>query len=186
MTKETWADIPDWEGCYQASSDGRVRSLDRLVMQDGKWGPYARTMKGRILRPSYCTNGYTFVVLSKPKRPPCYSLIHRLVAFAFLGQPAHGQEVRHLNGVRDDNRLANLQWASRSENHADKLAHGTHNRDERNHQAKLTVHQVHEIRLSTLSQLQLSKIYGVSVPTISEIRSGKAWSWLNTYSRLAP
>jgi hypothetical protein len=72
--------------------------------------------------------------------------LHRMVLEAFVGPAPDGMEARHLNGDRFDNRLENLAWGTRKENHADKKRHGTSARGERNPQAKLTREDVEEMR----------------------------------------
>lgn len=72
-----------------------------------------------------------------------------------------------------------LRWDTRSGNHADKVIHGTHNRGERNVNAKVTEDQVLEIRSSKQALSVLSKMYGISVAAVSSIRTGKNWKYLN-------
>lgn len=178
MMPEEWKDISGWEGFYQASTEGEIRSLTRSITQQGPHGLYTRTFNGRVLAASKCTNGYTFVVLSRPGAKPKQYLVHRLIALTFLGKPETSQEVCHINGVRDDNRLRNLRWDTRKNNHADKVLHGTATRGEKNSQAKLTESKVIEIRQSQIAHKELAETYGVSISTISEIRNRKSWTWL--------
>lgn len=175
---EEWEDVVGWEGFYQVSSQGRVRSLDRLITQKSRWGLQSRTMKGKNLKIFSCTNGYLFVSLSRPGTKIKSYLVHRLVALSFLGEPPAGYEVCHINGIRTDNRAVNLRWGSRKSNHADKITHGTDSRGEKNPMCKLSSENVMKIRNSTLTLKELSNIYGVTESTISEIKNGKSWSWL--------
>lgn len=102
--------------------------------------------------------------------------VARLVLIAFVGMPDKGYEAAHLNGIRTDDRLLNLKWCSRLENHSHKRLHGTHQSGVKHPMAKLTDRQVIEIRESTQSLTDLSKLYGVSIPTIHRIKSRKNWS----------
>lgn len=125
---ETWRPIPDWEDFYQASDFGRVRSLPRVVWREGK--PLRRA--GKVLTPGYTQDGYLTVVLCssgyrETKR------VHQLVMLAFHGPAPEGEEVRHLNGTRDNNALSNLAYGTRSENTYDSIAHGTHYSASRTH-----------------------------------------------------
>jgi len=104
---EQWRPIPGFEGLYEASNLGRVRS--------------PRT----ILKQRLSNKGYPVVELSKDGRSR-ESLVHRQVLSAFQGGPPPGNECRHLNGIPTDNRIENLAWGSRSENTVDQIAHGTH------------------------------------------------------------
>lgn len=116
--QEQWAPIPGYEGSYEASDRGRVRSLDRITDRGRKW-------RGKIMTPYVMDNGYAIVTLWRAgtQRP---QLVHRLVLAAFYGKPKPGQEARHLNGDQADNRLSNLQWGTHSENQFDQVDHGTH------------------------------------------------------------
>jgi hypothetical protein len=120
---QVWKPIPGWEGLYEASDHGLIRSHDRTVHDVlGR----TRRVKGRILtnRP-HKTLGYVMVVLS---RDGVYhrEFAHRLVARAFLGKPEPGHEVRHLDGNRTNNHVSNLAWGTRAENVNDAVTHGTH------------------------------------------------------------
>jgi hypothetical protein len=106
--------------------------------------------------------------------------LHTLVCLGFHGPcPPDKREVRHLNGIRLDNRAENLAWGTSSENHADKVLHGTDGRGEKNSRAKLTEVQVREIRaLSAKAELtheQIAAMYGVSRWTINQIVDRLKW-----------
>lgn len=119
---ETWLPIPGWEGYYEASDHGRVRSVDRTVV--GRWGP--RIAQGHVLASHPLRNGgYLQVKLCRDGRMKG-ELVHVLVLSAFTGLRPEGLEACHCNGDRTDNRAANLRWDTRSENMLDKVRHGTH------------------------------------------------------------
>lgn len=113
---ETWKDIPGYEGDYQVSDMGNVRSLDRVVFQANG----CRKRKGQLLKPS-TVSGYLHVVLG---RQHSY-LIHSLVAAAFIGPRPAGCDVRHGPGGKLDNRAVNLSYGTRSENNNDRWRDGT-------------------------------------------------------------
>lgn len=106
-----WRDISGFEGRYQVSSAGQVRSLDRVL--SGKTGAPGRRLTGRELKLARCTNGYLRVWLGKGAA----RLVHRLVASAFVSGFEEWLEVNHKNGIRADNRAENLEWVTRGENH---------------------------------------------------------------------
>ena len=111
--KEIWRDIPDYEGYYQASNLGRVRSLDRwVIFKNGRKQFY----KGRIFEGGK-VNGYRQVGLSRDGKTTIF-LIHQLVAMAFLGHKPDGHQlvIDHINGIRSDNRVENLQIVTNREN----------------------------------------------------------------------
>lgn len=121
VSAERWLPVVGFEGIYEVSSIGRVRSLDRTIRRGGGYWP--TRIQGQLLNP-VAINGYRRVNLGRPGHQEL-AWVHRLVCKAFYGEPGPGQEVRHLNGVPGDNRLENLAWGSRSENAQDRLRHGT-------------------------------------------------------------
>lgn len=118
---ERWRDVAGWEGYYQVSDLGRVRSLTRTItLQDGK----SRTYKGKLLKPGTNRLGYPLVALSRPGKT-ITAKVHRLVLLAFVGDNKPGEEACHNNGDRSDARLVNLRWDNHSGNMYDRRAHGT-------------------------------------------------------------
>lgn len=101
---EIWKDIKGYEGIYQVSDLGRVKSLN-----------YNHHGMEAILKPSNRGNGYLFVVLCINKIKTNY-LVHRLVCESFLPNPENKRTVNHKNGIKTDNRLDNLEWATHHEN----------------------------------------------------------------------
>lgn len=104
--------IPRWEGLYEASSDGRIWSVTRLVRCRGGH----RSVNAREMVPTSISGGYLQVQLSIGGKH-YHKLIHRLVCEAFHGAPADdAMQVNHKNGVRDDNRPENLEWVTCAQN----------------------------------------------------------------------
>jgi len=127
--REEWRSVVGFEGFYEVSSLGRVRSLPRYV-NHSRSGKVLR--KGVERKQGYNTNGYRMVGLSENGRTR-YATVHRLVAEAFL-PPNEGQRViRHLNDDREDNRAENLAWGSDSENMYDAVRNGVHPETKKTH-----------------------------------------------------
>ena len=110
--KEIWKDIPNYEGLYQASNLGRVKSLERF--RKGKNGSLA-SVKERILKPGIIRKGYYIIGLTKQSILKTY-LVHRLVFEAFNGPIPEGYEINHINEKKFDNRLENLNLMTHREN----------------------------------------------------------------------
>lgn len=121
-TPEEWRDIPGYEGAYQVSDQGRVRSLDRYVLAgvDGR-----RLLRGKPMSISPDKDGYQKVTLYSSGQGKTFR-VHRLVLKSFVGPCPEGMEACHGNGGRSDNRLDNLRWDSLSANEYDKVGHGNH------------------------------------------------------------
>lgn len=116
---EDWMPIEGYEGRYEVSSQGRVKSLRRL---DDSAIP--RAIRERILKPKVGSHGCETVSLHKGGATTF--TVHSLVARAFLGDPGKGFEVCHIDGSRTNNTLENLRWDTRTGNNLDQVRHGTH------------------------------------------------------------
>lgn len=111
ITIEIWRAVKNYEGVYEVSDQGRVKSLSRYVKQD----KHIRLVSERILKASKRNDGYKIVSLCRDGNK-YIGLVHRLVAEAFLPNPENKMDVDHINTIRDDNRVVNLRWATRKEN----------------------------------------------------------------------
>ena len=118
---EIWKDIEGYEGLYQVSNLGRVRSLDRLVEQNSRWGIQRRIMKGRVMTLRPMAGGYVGVMFKVQGLKPKMMLVHRLVANAFIPNPENLDTVNHKDEDKTNNRVENLEWMTMLDN----LAYGT-------------------------------------------------------------
>lgn len=118
-TKEIWKDIKGYEGLYQVSNLGRVRSLDRYVKQNHNT---KQLKKGKIIQPTKNHKGYLGLKLCKENTSKKVS-IHRLVAQTFIPNLENKPQVNHIDGDKTNNRIENLEWCTNSENqiHAYKM-----------------------------------------------------------------
>lgn len=175
--EEIWKDIDGFEGYYQVSNMGRVKSLDRFVKHN--WGGY-KLNKGKILK-SYSKNGtnYEFVVLCVKNKRRMKS-VHRLVAEAFMPNPENKPEVNHISGSKIDNRIQNLEWCTRSENQLHAFANNLKCSNGTKHsQHKLSNEDIIFIRSLesnwSATQSDLADLFGVSRASIGDIWSSRTW-----------
>lgn len=128
-TTEQWRDVPGWEGIYEVSDHGRVRSLDRQKeYRDGRIYSYP----GRILKLRVNQKGYLRAGLYDGSKAKDW-YIHRLVMRAFVGPCPEGMQVCHDDGDKTNNRLDNLRYGSQSDNEYDKQKHGTDHQVNKTH-----------------------------------------------------
>lgn len=176
---EEWKTIEGFENCYEISNLGRVKSLQRKAK---KRNGQEIIIWEKILKPHKDTKGYLQVELKKEfKRKIC--VIHRLVAKAFIPNPKNKPQVNHINGIKTDNRVENLEWCSGSENvkHAIKnnLTHFNCGEDHPN--SKLTNEEALFIKThykahdKKYGMRALMKMFNISSTPIYNIINEKGW-----------
>ncbi len=168
-TEEIWKDVVGYEGLYQVSNLGNARSFMGRRLSIG--------VECYKLKASNSSKGYKFISISAKT-----AYIHRLVAKAFIPNPLNKPQINHINGIKHDNRVENLEWCTSSENriHAfekglAKVLHGI------NHgRCKLTNEQVLKIRelaLQGMGSYKIAKEIGIVSPKqIRNIISRKEWN----------
>ena len=103
--EEVWKDIPWFNGKHQVSNIGRVRDVS-----------YRKTWNIKVLKLLKSVIGYNRVYITIPSNSKRFFYVHRLVAKAFIPNPENKPEVNHINSIRSDNRVENLEWCTQSEN----------------------------------------------------------------------
>lgn len=175
-----WKPVVGFEGVYEVSDTGLVRSLDRVSIYtrrdqySGRDIVVRRRHTGKVLRPGPRQSGHLSVVLG---RDGGSHDVHILVLTAFSGPCPEGRECRHLDGHPDHNWLDNLCWGTRSENIGDALDHGAMPRGSRKHNAKLSETSIPIIRemMKDKSYAAIGREFGVSEATIRQVRDGRSW-----------
>lgn len=169
---ESWKDVPGYEGKYQVSDIGRVRSIART--RRGK-GNCIRQVPARVLLGTVSpVTGYVVVGLYRDAVQRQYG-VHQLVLMAFVGPCPEGMEGCHFpDSTRTNNNLSNLRWDTHANNNRDReYAKGEHH-----HAAKLTPHQIISIRNEYAGgavQVYLASKYNVTQSQISAIVKRKTW-----------
>lgn len=176
---EVWRPCIEWEGTYEVSNLGRVRSVDRII-KHGSVGFVCR--KQQIRRQSLTKDGYPTIHLSKTldgRRIEKSVKVHRLVAFAFLGSPAGSAlQVNHKDGVKTNNTPSNLEWVTHSGNAKHAFATGLMKtmRGEKHPSSNLTANEVLAIRADTRPQRAIAATYGVTQGIVCAIKQRRNWA----------
>ncbi|WP_116817932.1 NUMOD4 domain-containing protein [Pseudomonas syringae] len=183
---EIWKSIPGHEGLYEASSLGRIRSLDRVCI-----GPSgrARRRRGIVMKPTL-DDGY-FVITLCSELGARRHRVHRLVAAAFIGDGSVDAVTNHLDGNKQNNCVSNLEWTTVQGNTNHSYANGLQlgRKGVKHHNTKLSESDVRSIvqRLSAgESQCSLGRAFGVGQAQISLINLGKRWDHLDLREFGAP
>jgi len=174
-TKEQWLPVVGFEGLYEVSDQGRVRSVTRLVTS--RWGG-PRLWRGRVMvLTARRKDGYVQVPLSSHGRVT-RAYVHHLVAIAFHGSRPPGRDAAHDNGNPADNCAANVKWKTRSENNLDRLRHGTIARGERHGMSRFTVATIglaRRLKKQGLSERKIAVRVRVSRWTLRDMLTGRTW-----------
>jgi NUMOD4 motif/HNH endonuclease len=183
LSGESWKAVAGFEGFYEVSDMGRVRSLDRVTPASGG----TRFSKGRILALHPAGKGYCYVFLKRGGKQ--YSCgVHRLVARAF-NCPGTGPEVNHRDLDKTNNRPGNLEWVTRKGNMAHAKAAGRYElqhaggktlaRNNPLRRVKLTPAKADEVKRlaadGAMRQREIGKLFGIGQAMVSSIHRGEAW-----------
>jgi hypothetical protein len=167
---EEWRPVPGYEGYYDVSSLGRIRSWctrGGLRLQEPR------------LRKVHCDrDGYLFVSLYKNHKCQGFR-VSRLVLYAFVGIPSGEMEASHIDGNKDNNQLGNLCWETRLDNERRKSQHGTRPCGERNSASRITeadVRNIRDRRNNGETYVKIATEYGMHPYYISLIARGKRWA----------
>jgi hypothetical protein len=164
--KEIWRNVVNYEGLYMVSNLGYVKSLGNGNARNPNW------QKERILKSGKDKDGYLKVALFKDGKRKNYS-VHRLVALAFLPNPNNLPQVNHINEIKNDNRVENLEWCSAKYNNN----YGNHNKRVSESQTNYPKFSKQVLCVETgvvyPSLMQVKRELGFSISSISEVCLGK-------------
>jgi hypothetical protein len=171
MDSEVWKPIPGYEGTHEASSHGRIRSVDRTI---------DTVQRGKVVRVSYKSKIYKTdqsISRSGYRQYPIFrddtQFVHRLVALAFLGLPSDGDRVvvNHKDGDRLNNHYTNLEWVSHAENNR-------HARMFLKKGGKLKPFQIEQMfimNMAGVSPPKIAKAFDVFPKAVLNVLSGETW-----------
>jgi len=170
---EKWKSVKGFESQYEISNLGNLRSIDRVVKH--YVNGFTRKYKGSSKKLRKDKDGYLKCTLKKDGEI-FHFRVHRLVAEAFIINEEQLKIVNHLNGIKTDNRVENLEWC----NHSDNVIHAVLNRFI---ETKLTDEQAIEIFNSKLSNRKLGEQFKINSSIVWRIKNKKAYKhlWLKHY-----
>lgn len=160
---ERWLSVYGWEGLYEVSDLGRVRSLPR------------KGTRGGVMRQSVDKKGYKVVGLRSANERKL-RFVHTLVAEAFIGPRPDGMECCHWDGNQRNNAPSNLRWDTKAGNCADRNRHGNGPQGERHGASRLTESEVLAIRRDCRYQKEIAIEYKVSKSLVSLIQRRERWA----------
>lgn len=175
---EVWKDIKGYEGYYQVSNLGGVKSVDRIITTENG---VIQKYKEKKLSLGDSGRGYKVITLNKNGKRKRFK-VHRLVAIAFLANPENKPQVNHIDGIRDNNKIENLEWVTGSENvqHAFDNGLKKSSKGQSHGMSILTEDKVLEIRAiyakGGISQKKLGLLFGVCESSVRNIVNKISWT----------
>jgi len=183
MENEIWKEINGYEGMYQVSNLGRVKSLKRQVTRANGVKPH---YPERILRHGLNSAGYPIVCLQKDGTQKM-ERVHRLVAKCFINNPLNKKTVNHINGVKGDGRAVNLEWATQAENnqHAidtglkdmSKTKKGSNHGGSKLKEGDIPI--IFKLKTVGIRRSEIASMFNVSPQTITDVISRRYWKHVN-------
>jgi len=174
---EKWQTIPGFS-LYKASTMGKIKTFN--------WKNHGLE---RVMKPALDDSGYLRTMLKSDKGITATIKVHRIMLITFKGEPPEGKNItNHINGIRSDNRIENLEWVSSSENAIHSFRIGlSSNKGQNNPASTLTDEQVLEIRKnytygkkarSGVTKKEIAEQYGTTFSVIKAITQGRTWKHL--------
>ncbi len=173
--KEVWVPVKGYEGMYEVSDLGNVRSLDRAHLTRHKSGKLmSRPRKGSMKALTPDKNGYLKVRLCKNGKAKTVG-VHRVVLLSFLGENPCKPEGCHFDNNPSNNQLSNLYWGTRQENEDHKTATGCRPITTVNKLTRKDVDAAFRLRSEGLTLMEIGKRIGTHLSNVSLILKGKTW-----------
>lgn len=165
---EIFKDVENYEGYYQISNLGRIKSLQRFAKNHSG---FKKVLKERYLNPIIGKTGYYVVSFKKDGIKKTFK-VHRLIAIAFIDKVEGKEFINHKNGIKTDNRIENLEWCTILENNRHSREIGLTNQDGYNNvSSKLTEEQVIFITNSEIPLKDLAIMFNVNFTTVYKAKN---------------
>ena len=180
MMDEIWLPVNGYEGSYEVSNLGRVRTVEKNIVDiNGKH----LQIKSKILKSRLSDFGYPRVLLCEKRK-----VVHRLVAIAFIPNPENKAEVNHVDGCKTNNVVTNLEWVTREENmtHAFKTGLNRARKGNENRFAKLTpelIKEASDLKQAGIPLAVTARRFGVSKSSLCRAVKGTSWNHLLSWLR---
>lgn len=162
---EVWKDVVGYEYYYMVSNMGEIRRKGKITAMKHNAGK----------------RGYKSIMLHLNSKPMRF-YVHRLVAIAFLGNPENKKEVNHINGIKHDNRVENLEWVTQKENKKHAVKIGLIPKGECHCNCKVSEAAARDIKFNYKKGVNTHKYfamkYNISTKNVSQITRNKRWAWL--------
>lgn len=183
--KERWKPVYGYEGYYEVSNLGNVRTVERYVTKTiANGNSFPKLCKSKLLSPHLNKDGYPTVNLRKEGKvsnPTKCRPVHILVIEAFKGPRPEHLQTCHKNGKRDDPRLSNLRYGTAKKNAKDRDEHGTTQKGINHTKAILTEAKVRKFRALFAKGHTVREVaakYNINVSTVNNIKLNLCWKWV--------
>jgi hypothetical protein len=183
MENEIWKDIAGYEGYYQVSNLGRVKSLDRIIPHKRHITHHlkGKICKGKIIK----AGGYVVVSLGKNNQGK-WIKVHQIVAKTFIPNPENKHEIDHINAIPTDNRVENLRWATRLENANNPITKTSIAKSKIGNKCRMKLNKLDYKKVSEIRILlskgdkrgymsDIARKYGVTPTTVWNIKINRIW-----------
>jgi len=173
---EKWKSVDQFFGYYEISEYGILKRLNRIyIISNG----YKVNVREMIIKPKFNAKGYLYYHVKVNKKNIRIAM-HRLVAYAFIPNPENKPMVNHINGIKTDNSIENLEWCTASENsiHAFKTGLSNPCKGECNGTSKLKNSDILKIRAMSdygMTLIYISAIYKISISQVWKIHKRHHW-----------
>ncbi|HJZ23679.1 MAG TPA: NUMOD4 domain-containing protein [Candidatus Babeliales bacterium] len=175
---EVWKDIIGYEGLYQVNNLGKIKTLSGFVRHNlyGKM-----KVNEKIHKEYYTSRGYVRVNLRKNNKLKTHH-VHRLVALSFIPNPNNKYQINHINGIKIDNKVENLEWCTNEENRIHAISNNLIKKGELLPQSKLKnndIMKIFEFRNQGKTQREIAMLFNIGQQTVSRILLRKNWVHVN-------